>query len=57
VNGGDKGGKELKYSSLETAFAELAFSILLKLSYEKFLRKALCEKQYTEVICRRHRRN
>jgi len=25
VNGGDKGGKELKYSSLETAFAELAF--------------------------------
>jgi len=35
VDGDEKGGKGLKDSSLEMAFAGLAFSILLKLSYEK----------------------
>jgi hypothetical protein len=48
VDGDEKGGKGLKDSSLEMAFAELAFSILLKLSYEKLS----CEKMRRGLIVR-----
>jgi hypothetical protein len=60
VDGDKKGGKGLKDSSLKMAFAELAFSILLKLSYEKLsfekMRRGLFVRNNTEVVCRRHKK-
>jgi hypothetical protein len=57
VNGDEIEGKGLKYSSLEMAFAELTFSILLRLSYEKLkVRRRLFVRNNEEVVCRRHKR-
>ena len=50
---GDKRCKGLKDSSLEITFAGLAFSILLKLSYEKLS----CEKVRRGLIVRNNTEN
>jgi hypothetical protein len=57
VNGDEIEGRGLKYSSLEMAFAELTFSILLKLSYEKLkVQRRLFVRNNTEVVCIRYKR-
>jgi hypothetical protein len=60
VDGDEKVGKGLKDSSLGIAFAELAFSIMLKLSYEKLsyekMQRGLFVRNNTEVVCRRHKK-